>query len=540
MSAVLQPEIAVIGASLGGVLAAWRAAQAGRQVLLVAQHAWLGGQMTAQAVPPDEHPLVEMGGASRSYLAFREDIRAHYRRQPGFLDAATQTPGLTNPGDGWVSRLCFEPVLAARWFEHLLAPQRAAGRLRVLRLACPVAATREGPCITSVMLRGHDGRIQRVMAQMYIDATDTGELLRLAHLPYRLGKEAAHEFNEPDAPAVADPLDQQPCTHVLALRRSRAPGPVAAAPPAYSKWRAHRLPHFEHLLFSPHLPGRARGESARLPFEADGSTLDWWRYRRVVSRAQWAESGDGSGNGHSHRRSDVSLVNWAQNDYAVHPLLDGPRPQAEVEAAARELSLCLLHWLQTETPRPSGGHGFPEWQPATDVLGTCDGLAQQTYVRESRRIVAHTTLTQRDLLAAPTDRDDGVGSSVGTSVGIGAYNLDIHPTCVSGHGVNAAVQPFVLPLGAFIPLHADNLLPACKNLGVTHLASACTRVHPVEWLAGEVAGLMAAQLVEQGLSARALPDSAAQRQALQRTLHAAGIPTAWPEALLARAAASAH
>jgi aspartate/methionine/tyrosine aminotransferase len=89
LSGDLQPEIAVIGASLGGVLAAWRAAQAGRQVLLVAQHAWLGGQMTAQAVPPDEHLLVELGGASRSYLGFREDIRAHYRKQSGFLDAAT-------------------------------------------------------------------------------------------------------------------------------------------------------------------------------------------------------------------------------------------------------------------------------------------------------------------------------------------------------------------------------------------------------------------------------------------------------------------
>lgn len=520
---VLQPCIAVIGASLGGVLAAWRAAQAGQQVLLVAEHAWLGGQMTAQAVPPDEHALVEWGGASRSYLGFREDIRAHYRQQAGFLDSAAQTPGLTNPGDGWVSRLCFEPVLAARWFERLLAPQQSAGRLRVLRLAHPVAATREGPRISSVMLRGHDGRLHTVQARMFIDATDTGELLRLAHLPYRLGKEAASEFNEPDAPAVADPLDQQPCTHVLALRRSRRPGPVAPALPACATWRAHRLPHFKHLLFSPHLPGRERGESASLPFDTVhgvvGITLDWWSYRRIISSAQWHDG-----------RADVSLMNWAQNDYALHPLLDGPLPQAQVQAAARELSLCLLHWLQTEAPRADGGHGFPEWQPATDVLGTRDGLAQQTYVRESRRIVAHTTLTQNDLLAPPTSRGDGVG--------IGAYNLDIHPTCVSGHGVNASVHPFVLPLGAFIPQHADNLLPACKNLGVTHLASACTRVHPVEWLAGEVAGLMAAQLVQQGLSARALPDSADQRRLLQHSLHAAGIPTAWSADLLARSAAA--
>ena len=364
------------------------------------------------------------------------------------------------------------------------------------------------------MLRGHDGRVHTLQARMFIDATDTGDLLRLAQLPYRLGKEAASEFDEPDAPPTADPLDQQPCTHVLALRRTRTPGPVAPARPAYAAWRTHRSPHFQHLLFSPHLPGRGRGESASLPFEAEGATLDWWRYRRVVSGAQWANG-----------RDDVTLVNWAQNDYAVLPLLDGPLPQPEVETAARELSLCLclLHWLQTEAPRSidddegqGGGHGFPEWQPATDLLGTHDGLAQQTYVRESRRIIAHTALTQRDLLRPPQPAATGAADAVG----IGAYNLDIHPTCVSGHGVNASVMPFVLPLGAFIPLHADDLLPACKNLGVTHLASACTRVHPVE----------------HGLSARALPDSASQRQLLQRRLLAAGIPTAWPDELLARAA----
>ncbi|NBX97095.1 MAG: FAD-dependent oxidoreductase, partial [Betaproteobacteria bacterium] len=105
-------DIAVIGASLGGVLAAWRASQAGQRVLLVCEEPWMGGQMSAQAVPPDEHEWIELGGAPSSYLRFRQDIRSHYRRQVGFLDQARLTEG-TNPGDGWVSRLCFEPVLAA-------------------------------------------------------------------------------------------------------------------------------------------------------------------------------------------------------------------------------------------------------------------------------------------------------------------------------------------------------------------------------------------------------------------------------------------
>jgi hypothetical protein len=528
--------MAVIGASLGGVLAAWRAAQAGCQVWLVAEHAWLGGQMTAQAVPPDEHQRMEEGGASSSYLKFRQDMRQLYRALPDFLDQARFAPDLTpgtnpatnpatNPGDGWVSRLCIEPIHAARWFEALLAPEVAAGRLHIVRGARPIAAQLVGRRVTEVSLQFENQTTARVRADVFIDATDTGELLHLAQLPYRLGKEAAAEFGEPDAPAVSNRRDQQPITHVMALRWQKAPGPIVAAPARYSFWRQHRLPHHAHLLFSNALPGRLPGTSAHLPFAnaAKADALDWWRYRRIVSKAQWSIS---------NAPDDVTLLNWAQNDYALHPLLDGPLPQAQVESAARELTLCLLHWLQTEAPRDdkSAGRGFPEWQPATDMLGTPDGLAQQAYVRESRRIVGRSTLHQGHLLVPPQGRAD--------SVGIGWYALDIHPTCVSGHGTNAAVQPFEIPLGAFLPVDVDNVIPACKNLSVTHLVNACARVHPVEWLVGEVAGLLAARICGHG-GQRGLPDSASQVNQFRQTLQAAGIPVAWPSAWW-QATATAH
>ncbi len=501
----LQAQVAVVGASLGGVMAAWRAAQAGCQVCLVAEHAWLGGQMTAQAVPPDEHRLIEQGGASDSYRAFREDMRALYRAMPGFLDRSTMTPG-TNPGDGWVSRLCIEPVHAARWFERLLAPQVAAGRLHIQRLTRPIAAQRQGPRITDVTLQAPGGDTLTVCADVFVDATDTGELLHLAQLPYRLGKEAQSEFNEADAPQHANRLDQQPVTHVMALRQHAQPGPVIAPPASYGFWIKHHLPHHAHLLFSDALPGREPGQSAHLPLECKDKgtpdTLDWWRYRRIVSSAQWLDG-----------RADVSLINWAQNDYALHPLLDGPLPQAQVLTQARELSLCFLHWLQTQRPH---------WQLAPDMLGTPDGLAQQVYVRESRRIIGRSTVHQGLLTVPPVGASDAVG--------IGWYALDIHATCISGHGANASVQPFELPLGAFIPVDADNLIPACKNLSSTHLASACTRVHPVEWLAGEVAGLLAAQVQREGW-----PDHPAQVAALRARLTAHGIPFAWAPQLLAQA-----
>ena len=520
MRAPVHCDVAVIGASLGGVLAAWRASQAGHRVVLVCEEPWIGGQMSAQAVPPDEHSWIESGGASASYLRFRRDIRAHYQAQAGFRNQARMTEGC-NPGDGWVSRLCFEPVLAARWFEHLLQPAQAQGRLSLLRLCRPVAVRRSGPRVDSVTIqRWPQGDSQTLQAQVFIDATDTGELLWLAELPYRIGKEAQSEFGEPDAPAQADPLDQQPITQVMALRRWAQPGPVGPAPEGYARWRAQGVPGHRHALFSPHLPGRPAGHSHSLPFSAeeDSPALDWWRYRRIVSAAQW-EQGLGPA-------QDVTLLNWAQNDCATAPLIDGPQGRDHVHAQAQELTRCLLHWLQTEAPRPDGGHGYPHWQPAPELLGTADGMAQRPYVRESRRMRACTTLTQVDLMRAPTDTGNGVA--------IAWYPLDIHPTCRSGHSVNAAVEPFVIPLGCLVPTNVDNLLPGSKNLGVSHLANACTRVHPAEWAIGEAAGTMAGVLVDHGCGAQALMQPGAPRDTLFTRLDQQGAARHWPEDLLRR------
>ena len=507
----IHTEIAVIDASLGGVLAAWRACQAGRRVVLTSRHRWLGGQMTAQGVPPDEHRLIEQpGSASQSYLDFRRSIRAHYRAEPGFQDHTAMTEGC-NPGDGWVSRLCFEPAVAAGYFERLLAPFIAEGRLTLLRGCWPTAVAREGRLLRSVGLSS--GAV--LQATYFLDASDTGELLKLGALPYRLGKESRAEFGESLAPAQADALDQQPVTHVIALRRQATPGPVIAAPARYAFWRAHRLPHYRHAQFSDSIPGAGRGESRRLPLFAptddpQDTALDLWRYRRIVARHQWADG-----------RAEVSLINWAQNDYGLHPLLDGPLPEAEVAAAARELSLCLLHWLQTE----ADGIGYPTLQPAPEVLGTADGLAQQVYVRESRRIVGLDCLTQPRVQAGEVCPD---------SVGIAWYMMDMHPTCISGQGLNAHVRPFELPLGCFIPADCDNLLPACKNIGVSHLVNACTRVHPAEWLVGEVAGLLAAFALAQDLSPAQIHARPEQVQAFQQSLQAVGIPLHWDAGLLAR------
>ena len=56
----LRCDVAILGGGTGGCAAALAAARNGLRVILTEETDWLGGQLTAQAVPPDEHPWIEM------------------------------------------------------------------------------------------------------------------------------------------------------------------------------------------------------------------------------------------------------------------------------------------------------------------------------------------------------------------------------------------------------------------------------------------------------------------------------------------------
>src|SRR4051812_50203973 len=99
----MQTDVLVIGGGLGGVAAALAALRAGRSVVLTEEFDWLGGQLTSQAGPPDEHSWGEQFGVTASYRALRDGIRAHYRRHYPPTGAARRWAQL-HPGAGGVGR----------------------------------------------------------------------------------------------------------------------------------------------------------------------------------------------------------------------------------------------------------------------------------------------------------------------------------------------------------------------------------------------------------------------------------------------------
>ena len=73
----LKADFVVIGGSLGGCAAAISALRSGLSVIMTEETDWIGGQLTSQGVPPDEHKWIESFGCTSTYRELRNAIRSH-------------------------------------------------------------------------------------------------------------------------------------------------------------------------------------------------------------------------------------------------------------------------------------------------------------------------------------------------------------------------------------------------------------------------------------------------------------------------------
>ena len=531
----LDADVAVIGGGVGGCASALALARNGLRVILTEETDWIGGQLTQQAVPPDEHPWIESFGSSVSYRAFRQGVRRYYRQHYPLLAGPLRDDRL-NPGGCSVSRLCHEPRVALAVLESMLAPYVSAGRLTILRKHTPIAASTNGDRVDSVRLRdGRSGDEREIQARYFLDATETGELLPLAKVEYVTGAEAQRDTGELHAKPEAEPANMQAVTWCFVMEHVDGADFRGDPPPSYSSWREY-VPSLQ-----PAWPGKLLAWENTHPitleprthtFDPRGATSvegGLWVYRRLIHERLY-ESGAYQGG--------LCVVNWPQNDYWVGNVIEVSETERERHLkGAKELSLALFHWLQTEAPRADGKQGWPGLRLRPDITGTDDGLAKRVYIRESRRIraeftvtEAHVGLEQRKLETGAADGEVRA-ASFADSVGVGSYRIDLHPSTGGDNYIDVGSLPFEIPLGALMPERVENLLPACKNLGVTHITNGCYRLHPVEWSIGEAAGLTAAYAVRRSKAPRQIRNDRALLADFQQEIGDQGVEVRWPDPL---------
>jgi len=526
-------DLVIAGGGLGGVAAALAGLRNGLSVVLTEENDWIGGQITSQGVPPDEHPWIETHGAPKTYREYRNLVRDHYKRFYPLTEDAKSRPNL-NPGDGAVSRLCHEPRVAHAVMIEMLTQYLSTGQLDLLLQHKVQKAMVSGNTVSSLLVKDlKSGKSTTLFAKHFIDATELGDLLPLTGTEYVTGTESKADTGELHAPEKADPTNNQSFTMCFAMDYVEGENHVIEKPKEYDFWKEHvpgLSPAWSGKLLSLEYSSPTTLQPKALGFHpegiATGEKLNLWNYRKIINKNNFLPG---------VYKSDITIVNWPQNDYMLGNIVDVSEKEFNKHVdRAKQLSLSLLYWLQTEAPRPDGGKGWPGLRLRADVMGTADGLAQYPYIRESRRIKAEFTIREehvgKDQSAQSSLPKNNRGSArFYDSVGIGYYHIDLHPSSSGNNYIDFPSVPFQIPLGALLPIRMENIIPANKNIGTTHITNGCYRLHPVEWSIGEAAGCLVAYAQKNGIQTRMVRTDSHHLSAFQSFIRSQGIETEWPD-----------
>ena len=538
---VWQCEVVVVGGSLGGVAAANHAMRSGAVTCLIEVTPWLGGQISSQGVSALDESLRmrHADNFSASWERFKVLLQQQFVNLPAWTGIAPTTT-VREINSCWVGELCFPPEVGAIASEQLLqdAAQFAPGSQWSVATAFKGAEfDLTGQDITAIYAVRRvpmqadyrpTGRLSEELSHWYswtddelfdkipirleafpdrplivIDATDTGELIAWADVPYRTGSEAQDLLGETHAPSQSNPDCTQAFTFPFAIALHDDGG--------------QGMEYLSQIdpVFNRHEHTREYSMDG-FPMFA-GTSL--FHYRRIVSKTRNNPFYGAPAPG------DISMINWtAGNDWnwMDPPLLLSPEKLADTGQYQNWLgglswsalgygethALLFSQWL-LETQGQSGtplAHLMGDDSP----MGTQSGLSMMPYIREGRRILGRDAYGQPEFMLREADiRNDQSGGRDlrDTAVAVTHYSIDIHgcryrnwqPSweAQSAASWENVVHPVVIPLASLIPQEVDNLLVGGKGIAVSHIVNAVTRVHYGEWSIGGAAGATAGWLVTQ-------------------------------------------
>lgn len=613
-------DLMVAGAGLAGVASAYEALKAGRSVCMTEITDWVGGQISAQGTSALDEKKTQRDQQffPQGYLDLRQRILDRYSNQK-------------TPGNCWVSLVCFLPQEGDEILRSMLAEAAKAGKGKLhffpntVVKELQIGAVGNGQQIQAVRAIQHrpapgapalnTAPLSQTIADSYreadspqftkkilrfvppasgkwyvVEATETGELLALADLPYRLGVDALSYTNPSSSSETDYPYCPQAFTYTFAMEATPPNAEVPAVePPFYARYAQSYSFNAENYAKNPELV---------------------FTYRRIHSTQPTAGS-------RSIAPGDISMQNWNWgNDYGPGTAVDNYLYTREQLAATGQLApggweggfrvsslqggeeqaLGFFHWFRAGTTDAK----LPLKKPFPNIrflkglnspMGTEHGLSKYPYIREGRRLIGRyaygyrdgflideTSVSRKDFrapyyaenLSAEAYRNlvtslaglNTIGVIRGQipletvplrsrshlypdSVGIGHYNLDFHPCMVDSpperpgnqerpkerQGANET-YPFQIPLRAMIPPKIDNLLVTGKSIAMSHISASAYRVHAIEWSAGAAAGTTAVFALETETLpfqlVENLPSVNPKLEQLQKRLNANGNPIVFP------------
>lgn len=431
-------DVAIAGAGTGGFSAAIASAREGANTCLIEETDWLGGMLTTAGVAAIDGRQDSPSGIFKEII---QRVENHYAKL-GMSDEIHNCQ---------VSYLCFEPSIGDKILKEMASEEE---NLKIFYNSKINKIYREGNKIAGLNFIENGEKSYIVDANITIDATEYGDLMYLADIPYDLGTD------KDSTESLAQIADKciQPLTYVAILKKQQNTE-IMDKPANYNR-----------ELF------RCTIKSDLCP--SSNSKFDMKRllsYGRMPNNKLMINIPSHSYGNDFHATAE-NLENYSRK---------------EILEEAKNYSSGFIYFIQTEL-RLNNYNLF-------DEFNTEDKFAKMPYVRESRRLKGEYRLTEDDIVKG------GGGQRADTfydAIAIGDYPIDLH-FCRYGIGdVFKPIAPYQIPYRVTIPENIDGFMAADKNISVSHIVNGTTRLQPVTTSVGQAVGTAAAMASNQGIEPR--------------------------------------
>jgi hypothetical protein len=301
-----------------------------------------------------------------------------------------------------------------------------------------------------------NNRLTYILAKQVIDATELGDFLPMANVPFHIGMEANASTGENiPVPATNDII--QDLTYVGILKDYGAKADCTITKPV----------GYDPTEFDGSCTNYYNDKSRKAPNVDAKKMLDYGKLPNKKYMLNWPIFG---------------------NDTYLNIIHLSEAAREQQLTIAKQTTLRFIYFIQHEL-------GFKNLGLADDEFPTADRLALIPYHREGRRVEGLVRFNVKHIANPYTNGE----ALYRTGISVGDYPVDHHhkknPQAPQ-HLDFYPVPSFNVPLGALLPKNTSGLIVAEKAISVSNLANGTTRLQPCVLLTGQAAGTLAALSVE--------------------------------------------
>jgi len=492
-------DVVIYGGTSGGAAAAVQTSRMGKSAILIEPGQHLGGLSSGGLGATDIGNKAAIGGIARE---FYRRVKKHYDDPASWRQERQEAyrSGRSTEAASEDAMWTFEPHVAEQLMNELVKEAKVPVVLGE-RLDLKSGVEKKDGAIVSI--RMESGNVYR--GRRFIDATYEGDLLALAGVSFRVGREANSIYGETlNGVQVTHAVKHQLMSGVDPFVKKGdktsglLPG-VVAGPPGEDGSGDKRVQTYNFRLCLTDV------KANQIPFTKPAG-YDPLRYELLLrnfeageTRAPWnpifmPNRKTDVNNNYGFSTDNIGLnYAWPEGDYAardkifqehllytqglIWTLATNERVPLKVREEVNRFGLCMDEF------KPTGG-----WP-------------HQLYVREARRMIGAYVMTQSDCQRKRTAED---------AVGLGAYNMDSHNVqrYIDEKGnarnegdIQVAVSPYPISYRAIIPKQSEctNLF-APVALSASHIAYGSIRMEPVFMVLGQSAATAAVQSIDGGVS----------------------------------------